>query len=67
LPGACECHISINTLLQQVYLFSAEGTAAGARRLRRFNARLPQATDSSNALLLATLKRRERRVPVNTY
>ena len=24
-----------------MYLFSAEGTAVGARRLRRFNARLP--------------------------
>ena len=27
----------------------------------------PQATDSSNALLLAPLKRRERRAPLNTY
>jgi len=41
-------------------LFSAEGTAVGARRLRRFNALLPTGYGLSNSLLLATLKQRKR-------
>jgi hypothetical protein len=48
-------------------MFSAEGTAVERGVYAASTHDCQQATDCSNALLLATLKRRERRAPLNTY
>jgi len=52
---------------RQRHLFSAEGTAVERGVYAASTHNCQQARDCSKALLLATLKRRERRAPPNTY